>query len=102
MTAISASTFPPLHGVEGIVFTKNVVVSGLSGDLARWGDRILTGTGLSLSDAALVAGGAKVPAGVPDACAGALRDGWAAAVARVELEDAALPESDTPEGGGES
>lgn len=77
-------------------------MKGLSGDLVRWGDRILTGTGLSLASAAALAEGGKVPAGVPDACAGALRDGWAAAVAHVELEAAALPESDDTEGGAES
>ena len=71
-------------------------------DLARWGERILTGTGLSLADAAAVAAGGTAPAGVPDACAGALRDGWAAAVAHVELEAATLPESDAAEGGDES
>lgn len=71
-------------------------------DLARWGERILTGTGLSLTDAAAVAAGGRAPAGVPDACAGALRDGWSAAVALVELEAETLPESDAAEGGDES
>lgn len=71
-------------------------------DLARWGERILTGTGLSLADAAAVAAGGKAPAGVPDACAGALRDGWAAAVARVELDAPTLSEGEDAQGGDES
>lgn len=75
-------------------------------DLARWGERILTGTGLSLAEAAAVAAGGKGPAGVPEACAGALRDGWAAAVARVELEAVTLPDPEAEavavEGGDQS
>lgn len=50
----------------------------ISSEVRRFGERVLTGTGLSLDEAAAVARGGSV-SGVPEACVGALRDGWAVA-----------------------
>lgn len=50
----------------------------VSSEARRYGERVLTGTGLSLEQAAMVARGGMAP-GVPEACAVALRDGWHAA-----------------------
>lgn len=63
-------------------------------DLVRLGERILTGTGLSVEDAAAVAAGATAPEGVPASCLGALRDGWGTAHAPRPVTRSAEPEVD--------
>lgn len=72
-------------------------------DLVRLGERILTGTGLSIDDAAAVAAGATAPEGVPASCLGALRDGWATAHAPRPVTRSPEPEVDpwASESGGE-
>ena len=72
-------------------------------DLLRLGERILTGTGLSIDDAAAVAAGATAPEGVPASCLGALRDGWATAHAPRPVTRSPEPEVDpwASESGGE-
>lgn len=50
----------------------------ISTEVRRYGERVLTGTGLSLDEAVAVACGGS-STGIPEACAAALRDGWATA-----------------------
>jgi len=72
-------------------------------DLLRLGERILTGTELSIDDAAAVAAGATAHEGVPASCLGALRDGWATAHAPRPVTRSPEPEVDpwASESGGE-
>ena len=53
-------------------------------DLRRYAERVLIGTDLSVDDAVLVASGNVPDIAVPQACAAALRDGWAASQLEVD------------------
>lgn len=63
-------------------------------DLCRYGERVLTGTGLTVDKAVAVAEGGAA-AGAPEACVGALRDGWAAALDADHLSDQTSDQAET-------